>query len=192
LIHLFAVISPGPDFIIVARQSLNGRRSGILTSLGIALGILFHALYCILGVGYLIINNIYIFNIIKVLGVLYLCYLGIISIFFAQENYFLTQECNKNKRRSDFLVGFITNLLNPKATLFFISLFSLVIDVDTSVYIQLFYGFWMSVVTALWFCLVSLLISSYYSNIFINKYFTLLNRIMGIVLILISIKIILV
>ena len=92
--------------------------------------------------------------------------------------------------KNPFFIGLVTNLLNPKATLFFISLFALVIDVNTSVYLQVFYGIWMSVITGLWFCLVSLLISSYYLKIFINKYSILVDKIMGVILILISIKII--
>ena len=80
-----------------------------------------------------------------------------------------------NYFKNPFFIGLVTNLLNPKATLFFISLFALVIDVNTSVYLQVFYGIWMSVITGLWFCLVSLLISSYYLKIFINKYSILVN-----------------
>ena len=196
IIHLFAVISPGPDFAVVVKQSLKGRPSGVFTSLGIALGILFHASYCILGVSYFIIENNYIFNTIKIAGGLYLCFLGV-SSFLSNRNIpqinkdnFDKQEQQSSIIKNDFFIGFVTNLLNPKATLFFLSLFVLVIDINTSLYSQIFYGFWMSMITGLWFCLVSLLISSYYLNIFINRYFTLLNKIMGVLLIFISMKII--
>ena len=189
LIHLFAVISPGPDFAIVVNQSTKyGRKSGILTSVGIAFGIIGHIFYCIIGVGFLISQNIYIFNIIKIVGAIYLCYLGVNSFKRTKASHI---DVNiRNYFKNPFFIGFVTNLLNPKATLFFISLFALVIDVNTSVHLQVFYGIWMSVVTGLWFCLVSLLISSYYLKIFINKYSILVDRIMGVILILISIKII--
>ena len=192
LIHLFAVISPGPDFAIVVNQSTKfGRKSALLTSLGISFGILGHVFYCIVGVGYIISQNIHLFNIIKIIGALYLCYLGISS--FRATNNKLEYKNNfkfNNYINNPFFIGLITNLLNPKATLFFISLFALVIDSETSYYIQIFYGIWMAIVTCLWFCLVSLLISSYYLKIFINKYSILIDRIMGTILILISIKII--
>ena len=196
IIHLFAVISPGPDFFIVVKQSFKSRLSGIFTSLGIALGILFHVFYCVLGVSYFIVENNYIFNAIKIAGGLYLCFLGI-SSFLSNGNIPQINKDNFYKKeeqsyliKSDFFIGFFTNLLNPKATLFFLSLFVLIIDIDTSLYAQIFYGFWMSLITGLWFCLVSLLISSYYLNIFINRYFTLLNKIMGVLLIFISMKIV--
>ena len=189
LIHLFAVISPGPDFAIVVNQSAKyGRKSGILTSVGIAFGIIGHLFYCIIGVGFLIIQNIYIFNIIKIIGAIYLCYLGVNS--FKKTETTHVENNVSNYFKNPFFIGLVTNLLNPKATLFFISLFALVIDINTSIYLQIFYGIWMSVITGLWFCLVSLLISSYYLKIFINKYSILVDRIMGIILILISMKII--
>ena len=189
LIHLFAVISPGPDFAIVINQSAKyGRKSGILTSIGIAFGIIVHLFYCIIGVGFLISQNIFIYNIIKIVGAIYLCYLGLNSFKTTKSPHIDNNISSYFK--NPFFIGLVTNLLNPKATLFFISLFALVIDVNTSVYLQVFYGIWMSVVTGLWFCLVSLLISSYYLKIFINKYSILVDKIMGIILILISIKII--
>ena len=195
LVHLFAVISPGPDFIIVLRQSIHNRYSGFITSLGIGCGILFHISYCILGVNFLLSNNSFLFHFIKISGALYLSYLGLTTFLYksnlsTMKNNGINKDEALSTKKNDFFVGFFTNLLNPKATLFFISLFALVIDSSTSIYLQVFYGVWMSLVTALWFCLVSLLISSYYLNIVINKYFTLLNRFMGILLILISIKMI--
>ena len=189
LIHLFAVVSPGPDFAIVVNQSTKyGRKSGILASIGIAFGIIGHVFYCIIGVGFLISQNIFIFNIIKIVGAIYLCYLGVNS--FKKTETTHIENTVSNYFKNPFFIGLVTNLLNPKATLFFISLFALVIDINTSIYLQIFYGIWMSVITGLWFCLVSLLISSYYLKIFINKYSVLVDRIMGIILILISMKII--
>ena len=87
-----------------------------------------------------------------------------------------------------FYLGFITNILNPKATLFFLSLFTVIINQSTPTSIKVFYGFWMSLITGIWFCLVSLVFTSKISKIFIKKYATLINRIMGFVLIIISIR----
>ena len=70
LIHLFAVISPGPDFAIVTRQCfVYGRKYALMTSFGISIGIIVHMIYCIVGVGYFLSNNEYLFNVFKIIGV---------------------------------------------------------------------------------------------------------------------------
>jgi threonine/homoserine/homoserine lactone efflux protein len=192
LIHLFAVISPGPDFAIVTHRSIKyGRKSGFITSIGIGFGILIHVIYCILGIGYIISQNSFLFNFLKILGAVYICFLGINSFKYSTAN---LSEMSGSKISqffdNSFIIGLVTNILNPKATLFFISLFALVIEHNTSVATQLLYGAWMSLITSFWFCLVSYLISSYYLKIFINKYSILINRVMGVILIIISFKLI--
>ena len=80
-IHLFAVMSPGPDFIIIVRQSISsGRRSALMTSLGIGAGILMHITLCIFGLGMIIKESGLLFKVIQIIGSLYLAYLGVISI----------------------------------------------------------------------------------------------------------------
>ena len=192
LIHIFAVVSPGPDFAVVIKQSIKyGKKSSLLTSLGISFGILVHVFYCLIGVGLIISKNIYLYNFLKIAGAIYLSYLGISTFFTKPGNKFDSNSSNYLDKylTKPFIVGFLTNIFNPKATLFFISLFSLVIDSETSIYLQIFYGIWMALITCLWFCLVSLLISSYYLKMFITKYSFTIDKIMGIVLIMISIKI---
>ena len=192
LIHLFAVISPGPDFAIVTHRSIKyGRKSGFITSVGIGFGIIIHVIYCILGIGYIISQNSFLFNFLKILGAIYICFLGINSFKYSTAN---LSEMSESKISqffdNSFIIGLVTNIFNPKATLFFISLFALVIEHNTSVTTQLLYGAWMSLVTSFWFCLVSYLISSYYLKIFINKYSILINQVMGVILIIISFKLI--
>ena len=80
-IHLFAVMSPGPDFIIIVRQSISsGRRSALMTSLGIGIGILMHITLCIFGLGMIIKESDLLFKVIQIIGSLYLAYLGVTSI----------------------------------------------------------------------------------------------------------------
>ena len=191
-IHLLAVMSPGPDFLIVLKQSIyNGRKAAVLTSLGIGFGIVVHITYCIIGVGFLISTNNILYLSIKYLGVLYFFYLGFKSLFGDKNNYDI-QKVNESDKvyffDKPFYLGFITNVLNPKATLFFLSLFTVIINQLTPTSIKIFYGFWMSLITGIWFCLVSLVFTSKISKIFIKKYATLINRIMGFVLIIISIR----
>lgn len=77
-ITLLAVISPGPDFAIVSRNSLMlSRRAGVLTALGIGAGVLIHVAYTLVGVGLLIQSSLWPFNTIKLIGAVYLIYLGV-------------------------------------------------------------------------------------------------------------------
>tara|TARA_Y100000389_G_scaffold205139_1_gene263953 strand:- start:19526 stop:19855 length:330 start_codon:yes stop_codon:yes gene_type:complete len=94
------------------------------------------------------------------------------------------------KLRSPFLIGFLTNLLNPKAILFFISFFTVIISQLTPLYIKIIYGIWMVFCTGIWFCIVSIFFTSNYSKNFLKKYSIIISKIMGVILLLISIKVV--
>ena len=80
--HLVAVISPGPDFALIVRQTVKfNRKVAIISSIGIAFGILIHITYCILGVGYLLSSNEVLYKLFKYTCSLYLFYLGLQSFF---------------------------------------------------------------------------------------------------------------
>ena len=190
--HLFAVISPGQDFALISRQAfLYGRNIAILSSLGIAFGILFHIGYCILGINVFLSNNIYLYTIFKYSCSFYLFYLGLISFFYKEKT---VREINKNKAINEyhyltaFKTGFITNVLNVKASLFFISLYAL-IDVGTPKIIQIFYGFWMSMITGIWFISISFFLTNQGFSKYSKKYNDLINKSMALILIYIAIKI---
>ncbi len=162
LIHLLAVASPGPDFAVVVRESVvRGRRAGLFTALGVGSGILIHVGYSLLGIGLIVSQSILLFNALKWLAAAYLLYIGIRALR-ARPMDAASMENDKAVARSAlaaFSTGFITNGLNPKATLFFLSLFAVVIDPHTPLPIQLGYGAYLAGATALWFCLVALLFS---------------------------------
>ena len=193
-IHLLAVMSPGPDFALIVRQSLfYGRKIALATSIGIGAGILFHIFYCIVGIGLIISNNPYIFNIIKISGGLYLIYIGYKSII-SISNVALEDTINSPKLSSynAFLEGLLTNILNPKATLFFLSLYTFIINEQPEIYIQILYGAWMSLATTAWFCFISILLTNSLILKPINNFTNIIQRITGVGLILIGIKLILI
>ncbi|MFA5058618.1 MAG: LysE family translocator [Opitutaceae bacterium] len=171
LAHLVAVASPGPDFAMVLRQSITfGRRPAIWTSVGIGTGIFLHVAYSLLGIGLLVRSSVLAFSILKWLGAVYLAWVGQKAIRakpFAHGETpngaapVLTANGEREMpgRRAAFVTGFLTNALNPKATLFFVSLFSVVINPRTPVVIQGAYGVWMALATMGWFILVSLFFS---------------------------------
>ena len=194
VIHLFAVMSPGPDFALIVKQSLShGRKTALATSIGIGTGILFHIFYCIVGIGLIISKNPYIFNIIKISGGLYLIYIGYKSIV-SISNQTLEDTANASKLSSHnaFFEGLVTNILNPKATLFFLSLYTFIINEQPEIYIQILYGAWMSLATAAWFCFISILLTNSLILKPINNFTNIIQRITGIGLILIGIRLILI
>lgn len=159
--HLLAVASPGPDFALVLRQSVAfGRRTAIWTSLGIGSAILVHVVYALLGLGLLLRGSEFWFGVVKYAGAGYLAWIGLQALRARPPENGADNEPAapvKPAGRSAFATGFLTNVLNPKATLFFMSLYALVVNPQTPKVVQAAYGVWMSLATAAWFCLVSIL-----------------------------------
>ncbi|MCD1606923.1 LysE family translocator [Stutzerimonas kunmingensis] len=163
LVHLPAVASPGPDFAVVVRESVTqGRRVGSWTALGVGCGIFVHVAYSLLGIGLIVSQSIVLFNLFKWLAAGYLLYLGWRALRARPMSLDTADEVGTTSDRSPwqaFVVGFVTNGLNPKATLFFLSLFTVVISADTPLWVQAGYGVYLAGATALWFLLVAWLFS---------------------------------
>lgn len=140
---------------------------------------------------YIFINNNYFYNIIKYLSFAYLLFLSISLINTKNNNKNSLPNNSLFNLKNPFLIGFLTNVLNPKAILFFISLFTIFVNQSTSIYIKSIYGIWMVLSTGVWFCIVSVFFTSKYSKKIINKYSIIISKIMGIILLVISIKVIL-
>jgi RhtB (resistance to homoserine/threonine) family protein len=156
--HALAVASPGPDFALVLRQSLaHGRRTAIWSSIGIGCGISVHIVYCLLGLGYLLKDSAVALTTVKYLGAAYLAYVGLQALQSKARtgDVDLSAGDTAPTSRAAWTTGFLVNVLNPKAALFFIALFPLAVSVHTPKLIQAGYGLWMVVATAGWFCFVS-------------------------------------
>ncbi|WP_459206394.1 LysE family translocator [Pseudomonas sp. MLB6B] len=126
---LLLSITPGPDMAYVIGQSVaNGRRAGVISAAGVALGSCTHALASVVGLTALIAASPLMFSIVKYVGVLYLTYLGaklILGTFGkAQSEVDPAAGIKRGASLGDLLSkGFITTLMNPKVLLFFISFF---------------------------------------------------------------------
>lgn len=162
VIHLLAVMSPGPDFVMISRNSLiYSRRSGIFSAVGLGLGMGIHATYSLIGIGLIIAQSIVLFSILKFIGAAYLIYFGYkcLSAKAADSQNFSTRKCQDLSALAAIRVGFLTNILNPKATLFFLALFTQVVSPQTPKFIQIIYAAEMSFMTFLWFAFVCLILS---------------------------------
>ncbi len=161
-ITLLAVISPGPDFAMVSRNSLLlSRRAGILTACGIGAGVLVHVSYTLIGVGVLIQQSPWLFNLLKGIGAAYLIYLGFTLLRNAAHQD--ATPSTASAAISDFgalKTGFFTNALNPKTTIFIVSLFMQVVSPHTPLGVQIGYGLFIAAVHVFWFAVVALLFSA--------------------------------
>ena len=194
-VHLLAVASPGPDFAIVLKHSISfGRRAAIITSIGVGVGILIHVGYSLLGIGILIKTTPVLFQLFSYIAAAYLLYLGWGAIKSPAPKHLNNVELEKTVQiisdNKAFMVGFLTNGLNPKATLFFLSVFAVAVSPDTPNAIKLGYGLYLAVATGIWFCVLSLFLSSKKVTQFIGKKGYWFDRVMGVVLILLAIKLV--
>lgn len=124
------IVTPGPDIIYVLTRGIaDGRRAGVMSAIGVTIGILFHTVAASLGLALLLQTSVYAFWTLKIIGGIYLIYLGIQIIknkaeFEIKEfqHHFDTKKC--------LIQGFLTNVLNPKVALFFVAFLPQFVDVD--------------------------------------------------------------
>ena len=193
LVHLLGMASPGPDFAIVVKQSITqSRKTVIWTALGVALGILVHSAYSLVGIGFIIAKSIVLFTTIKLIGAAYLLFIGWKALHSKKLDSSLLSTNTAVQQMSAWhaiKIGFLCNALNPKATLFFLALFTQVIDPSTPILIQLFYGIYMSVVTFLWFSTLGSVLTMNAIRKRIDAFHLWAERVMGVLLIALGLKV---
>ncbi|MDR3412219.1 MAG: LysE family transporter [Formivibrio sp.] len=157
LVHLLAAASPGPDFALVSRQSLlHGRKAGLLTSVGIAAGLSVHIAYSALGMAAIIAHSAGWMTAIKIVGGLYLIYLGSKGIRAKPAQTALAGETAGEARSGRKLVmsGFLCNTFNPKAPVYFLSLFTIILSPNLPLETLCIYGLWIMLLQLAWFSFV--------------------------------------
>lgn len=193
LAHFVALISPGVDFfIILSNASKYGKIAGVITSIGIAFANLVYILLALFGIS-LIKDNEVIFLIIKILGSLYLLYIGYLLLSSKKRELF-SKKIERKETKKDifkyFTIGFLSAILNPKNSIFYFTMFSISIQNDTPFFIQSFYTTWMFLAVLTWDIFIVYLVTNNKSRIFLEKYSNLIEKISGIVLFIIGISII--
>ncbi|MDO4904268.1 MAG: LysE family transporter [Lautropia sp.] len=194
-VHFVAMAAPGPDFTLVMSQSVrHGRSAGIWVSLGIAAGLSIHVIYTVLGVGALMHTTPWLLNVARTSGAAYIGYVawrmlraqaaGATSGPAAEKKASSAQ----TSARELFAMGFLTNATNPKVTLFFLAIFTSVVDAQTPPWAQAGYGAWMCMVNAIWFSLVA----TFFATRRVRDLFLRLGhwfeRIMGLLLMLFALR----
>lgn len=191
-IHLLAAASPGPDFILVSHQTLTyGKKMGLLTSIGIALGLSIHIIYSAFGLATIIANSSTALWAIKILGGCYLLYLGVSGLRAKPRKQLAHQHklTQPKSALSTIGAGFLCNALNPKAPIYFVALFTVVLSPEMPFLHLLIYGVWMMFIQLAWFSTVVFILSRPRINQKFQKLGHWLDRVMGGAMCLIGIKV---
>jgi threonine efflux protein len=194
IVHTLAAASPGPDFVFVSQQTLaNGKRTGLLCSLGISLGLSVHIAYSAFGLATVVAHSSELLGWIKVLGGSYLIYLGMKGLR-AKASAGMVVESDKRPPQSSLKTvgaGFLCNALNPKAPIYFLSLFTLVLSPDMPLHQIAIFGFWIMSIQMCWFSFVVFVLSIPLVNNRFQRAGHWIDRILGCAMILLGIKVLL-
>ncbi|MCP4119067.1 MAG: LysE family transporter [Desulfobacteraceae bacterium] len=191
VIHLLAAAAPGPDFVMVTQQTLSkGRKSGLLCSLGIALGLSVHIAYSAFGLATVIANSSAALWAIKILGGTYLAYMGIKGLLSKpRQSATPANGVAESSAVKTIATGFLCNALNPKAPLYFVSLFTLVLSPDMPLHVIAIYGIWIMLIQLAWFSIVATLLASPPVAKRFNRFGHYIDRALGGAMVALGIKV---
>ncbi|MEG0277934.1 MAG: LysE family translocator [Morganella sp. (in: enterobacteria)] len=191
VITTLAVISPGPDFAAVTRNSyLYGTRTGLFSALGIAFGVQVHVIYTVFGVTLLIMQSPLLFTVIKSFGIIYLVWLGFKSFTNKTRISVNNTESAALSAVGAFRNGFFVNALNPKTMFFVVSVYTQVISSHNSLLMNFSYGLFISFVHLLWFSLIALFFSNPVIRNKILNHQLLMDKVIGVLLMLLGISLV--
>lgn len=192
LVHTLAAASPGPDFVFVSQQTLaNGKRTGLLCSIGIALGLSVHIGYSAFGLAAVVAHSSQLLWWVKVLGGSYLIYLGAKGLK-AKPSAGQGGQGVLSSPRSPLKIigaGFLCNALNPKAPIYFLSLFTLVLTPDMPLYQIAVFGLWIMLIQLGWFSFVVMVLSIPSVNSKFQRAGHWIDRMLGGAMILLGVKV---
>ena len=188
LVCLLGAMSPGPSLALIIRNSINyNRLSGILASIAHGLGICIYATVTVISLEFILQNSEKIYFFIQICGSIFLFILGL---------YFILKKNNENKietykiNSSSFSQGFIIAIINPKILIWFTAIFSQFIDINASFFNKTILVLTPSIIDAIWYSLVSILVTGYGLKEILNKKKFVIQKIIGVLLILIALSLI--
>ena len=185
IVCLLGAVSPGPSMVVVMNNALfKNRFHGILTSLGHGFGIGMYALFAVLGIALIIKTNLFVFNGIKFISIIFLIYLGVKSIISKSKLDF--GKYNLNDGITSFSQGVSISLLNPKIFIWFIAIYSQFMSVDNDLFFNTVLVLTAAIVDALWYITLTLLVTSKIVLDFIKNKNGLLQKFVGIIFIAIG------
>ena len=186
IVCIIGAMSPGPSLAVVIRNNINyNKLAGILTSIGHGLGIGVYATLAVLGLGLILQTNQSLFLIIQILGLVFLFFLGL--IFIIQKNSEEKIKENRNQLNS-FLQGFLIAIINPKIIIWFTAIYSQFISIEATLVFNTILVLTASIIDAIWYIIVSLIITGYGVKNFLIERRIFIQKITGSVLLVISLS----
>mgnify|MGYP001127213441 FL=1 len=184
LICIVGAMSPGPSMALIIRNSIKyGRVSGLLSSIGHAIGIGIYASISVVGLQLILINNIFVFNTIQFCGSIFLLILGILFLKNSGEKLSLEDD---QKNLNSFIQGFAISILNPKILIWFTAIFSQFIEASSTSMTKLTMVFMASSIDGIWYIIVTIVVTGFGLKQFLENNTKTIQNISGIVLIFIS------
>ena len=183
-ICIVGAMSPGPSMALIIRNSIKyGRVSGLLSSVGHAIGIGIYASISVVGLQLILINNIFVFNTIQFCGSIFLLILGILFLKNSGEKLSLEDD---QKNLNSFIQGFAISILNPKILIWFTAIFSQFIEASSTSMTKLTMVFMASSIDGIWYIIVTIVVTGFGLKQFLENNTKTIQNISGIVLIFIS------
>ena len=183
---ILGAISPGPSMVVVINNAIfKNRYHGILTSIGHGLGIGIYALFAVLGIAIIIQTNIFFFNTIKIISIIFLIYLGLKSI--TSKN---KLEFDKKELRGglmSFFQGLSISLLNPKIFIWFVAIYSQFMSLENDLIFNTYLVLTAGLVDASWYIILTFLVTSKATLEVVKRKSILLQKAVGSIFILIGI-----
>ena len=188
LVCLLGAMSPGPSLALIIRNSINfNRMSGIIASIAHGLGICVYATVTVIVLEFILRNSETIFFVIQICGSLFLIILGLIFIFKKNnENQSETYQIHS----SSFAQGFMIAIINPKILIWFTAIYSQFIDINATFLNKTILVLTPSIIDAIWYSLVAILVTGYGLREILNKNKFMIQKIIGILLIIIAFSLI--
>ncbi len=159
IIWSVAAITPGPNFFITVHTAIDTQRLSIFTVIGIVAGTLLWSISGYFGISLLFKAVPILYVSIKVIGGLYLVYVGL-SLFLKRMNQSENDNGKYHTAISCFRLGLLTNILNPKTAAFMTSLFAATIPPNASIELGVVSAILICSISAIWYTIVSVVFSS--------------------------------
>ena len=189
-ITILIMLSPGPDMAIVTRNTiLGGRRAGLGTSLGVLTGNLVHIGYCVVGIGILISQSLLAFSVLRYAGAAYLVWLGITSLLAGRDEDPARARKRAVRRHGWYAQGFVNNILNPKGTLFYLGVFTMVITPDTGAGVTVLLILIMMTISASFWLIFVMTLDHPAVRRLLERSQVAVNRVFGLLLISIGLRV---
>ncbi|WBM60159.1 LysE family transporter [Providencia sp. PROV188] len=191
-IAALGMISPGPDFFLIIKNAARYQRSAaMMTAFGIIVAIALHMSYCVAGLAVLITTTPWLFNILKYAGAAYLIWIGIKSLMpqKAQSVDLMSNQHEHVTFKKAFMQGFLCNVLNPKATLFFLAIFTQMLSVDSTFSEKLWFAFIIWGLAVIYWPILVCLIQSAPVRKGLAKVQKYVDKVLGVVLVAFGIRV---